>query len=323
MVPKQQQHWSRELIFITKATTLLLSSTKQCFGNPSSSRRLNLIPQRSHVAFANRGDHRHRPHPNSGSTNHTILIQSHIPKPFRRYSHESSSTTATATNTTTTSDSSVEHIHKMKSYHLTGHGTSQSTTTSIVQTDDTNHQHQHHILRTDLPLHMGGQNTAAQPVELLLAAYIGCTQATAVYVGRNMRPTRVMIERMEFDIQGERDDWGALGVVPIHVPSSSDSGHGHGHAEESSSSSSSSSSSHQNDDEDLPSTPARLQLIKGVIKVFAKDRKGQAVEIGQNAMKALEKQTEHRCPVANMMIASGCMMDIEWVDGNGLSKESH
>ena len=44
---------------------------------------------------------------------------------------------------------------------------------------------------------MGGANLAPQPVETLLAALIGCTQATALFVGRQLG---VVIDKMEFDI---------------------------------------------------------------------------------------------------------------------------
>jgi uncharacterized OsmC-like protein len=43
-----------------------------------------------------------------------------------------------------------------------------------------------HVIVTDLPRTMGGLNQAPQPVELLLAALAGCTQATAVYVLRQL-----------------------------------------------------------------------------------------------------------------------------------------
>jgi len=131
---------------------------------------------------------------------------------------------------------------------------------------------------------MGGNDAAPQPVEYLLASFIGCTQATAIFVGRNMKP-RVFIDRIEFDIVGERDERGALDELPIEVGTR------------------------------LPDVPARLISVSGSIKVFAKNRKGEGVEIGESTIRLLEKHTEARCPVANMMIASGCSVEVEWVDG--------
>ena len=54
-----------------------------------------------------------------------------------------------------------------------------------------------HILEADVPKRMGGGDEAPQPVEHLLAALVGCTQATAVYVGRMMKP-RLIIEKIDF-----------------------------------------------------------------------------------------------------------------------------
>jgi uncharacterized OsmC-like protein len=45
------------------------------------------------------------------------------------------------------------------------------------------------IVRTDTPKRMGGQDTAPEPVDLMLAALIGCEQATAHFVAMKMRPT--------------------------------------------------------------------------------------------------------------------------------------
>lgn len=132
-----------------------------------------------------------------------------------------------------------------------------------------------HILTTDVPIKMGGQNTAAQPVEHLLAALIGCTQATAVYVGRMMKP-RLIIDNIEFDIEGYRDERGAL-QMPI---------------------------------EKLPSIPARLEHVSGVVRVQFKKN----ITVSAEELSLLKEQTEARCPVANMMHASGCRMDIEWID---------
>ncbi len=133
-----------------------------------------------------------------------------------------------------------------------------------------------HVLQTDVPKKMGGGDKAPQPVEHLLSALIGCTQATAVFVGRSMR-RRVLIERMEFDLSAQRDERGALSQ-PIH---------------------------------EIPLLPSKIQKISGKVQVFLKG--GQ--RLSPEEVLLLSEQTEARCPVANMVIASGCEMDITWEDG--------
>ena len=132
-----------------------------------------------------------------------------------------------------------------------------------------------HVLHSDVLFKMGGQNTAPQPVELLLAALVGCTQATAVYVGRMMTP-RLLIDKIEFDFGGFRDERGAL-ELPI---------------------------------DQFPKIPARLKYVRGKINIHFK--KGFTPTSEQ--LQSLKGQTEARCPIANMMHASGCNLDIEWID---------
>ena len=130
-----------------------------------------------------------------------------------------------------------------------------------------------HEIRTDLPQKMGGQDAQPQPVELLLGALIGCTQATALYVGRNMKP-RVLVDRLEFDINAFRDSRGAL-ALPIVA---------------------------------RPSIPAGIQIVEGTIKVHLK--KGW---MSADQLVILAEQTEARCPVASMMVAGGCELRIKWI----------
>ncbi len=163
-----------------------------------------------------------------------------------------------------TKDDDAKHL---KSYTVLGRGVG-SAVEMKTNTD--------HIIRTDVPIKMGGKNTAPQPVEHLLAALIGCTQATAVYVGRMMKP-RLLVDKIEFHLKGCRDERGAL-ELPIEV---------------------------------IPATPARLTHVSGTVTVHFK--KGAVVSEAQ--LLVLKEQTEARCPVANMMNASGCKMDITWVDG--------
>lgn len=146
-----------------------------------------------------------------------------------------------------------------------------------------------HALRTDVPRKMGGTDSAPQPVEHLLAALAGCCQATAVYVGRSMTP-RLLIKRIEFDLEAHRDERGAL-QRPI---------------------------------EDEPDVPARLQSVSGTARVFLREERKKkgggddssvGAETRDEEIKLLGERTEIRCPVANMMAASGCAMDVVWVNG--------
>lgn len=184
------------------------------------------------------------------------------------------------------------------------------------------------LLHTDLPLRMGGQNSAPQPLELLLAALIGCTQATAAYVARQMNhhPTttdssssnhssahlpndsrgrtsnknnRWKLDRLEFNLTAVRDERGAL---HLSVPSSS-----------------------LDDDSRCLRIPSRLQRIEGTVSVFATtttttkqkttEQKNVCI-MNSDTLRILQEETELRCPVANMMVASGCEMNVVWVDGN-------
>ena len=134
-----------------------------------------------------------------------------------------------------------------------------------------------HHLSTDVPQKMGGTDTAPQPVETLLAAWMGCTQATALFVGRQMSP-RIIIESLVFEgIEAVRDERGAL-ALPI---------------------------------EETPSVPSRLRRISGRIRVSTRAR----TKMSNEEIELLKEQTEIRCPIANMIIASGCAIDVEWTDG--------
>ena len=115
---------------------------------------------------------------------------------------------------------------------------------------------------------------------------------------------------MEFDIHGERDERGALDNLPIQVQCSFDDDGDDDNSDD----------DDYNGDNDecldgFPTVPARLTRIKGSITIFAKNRKGEPIQIGTRTMDVLEKHTEWRCPVANMIISSGCLMNVEWIDG--------
>jgi len=167
------------------------------------------------------------------------------------------------------STSAGEDSKYLKSYSIQGIGQK----SQVEMTTNTGH-----LLKTDVPLKMGGKDTAPQPVETLLAALVGCTQATAVFVGRQMEP-RILIDRLEFDVSAARDERGAL-----ELPITKD-----------------------------PTIPARLQKITGTIRIYTKGNKGDTLTKEQLGI--LSHQTELRCPVANMILASGCEMNVVWMDG--------
>ena len=175
--------------------------------------------------------------------------------------------------TSSTTDIDDEYQKHVKVYKLAGETMDNNKSGVKIVTDT------EHILCTDLPKKMGGQNTAPQPVETLLAAWMGCTQATALFVGRQMKPNRLLIDRIVFEnIQGERDERGAL-TLPI---------------------------------DENPPVPSRLTCVSGRIAVY----RAKGDPISQKELNLLREQTELRCPIANMMIASGCRMDVEWVCGD-------
>ena len=171
------------------------------------------------------------------------------------------------------SSASDDDSQYIKSYQLNGSGQG----TQVQITTNTGHS-----IQTDIPLKMGGKDTAPQPVETLVAAWMGCTQATALFVGRHL-PERAAIDKLEFvNIEAFRDERGAL-TLPI---------------------------------EETPEAPSRLHRITGSIHVFLKRNKALSPE----QLELLKEQTEIRCPVANMMMASGCDIDVEWFDGSTVAE---
>jgi len=178
-----------------------------------------------------------------------------------------------------------------------------------------------HSLTTDLPRKMGGSDSAPQPVETLIAAWMGCTHATALFVGRHIivpsssttddidsrkrrkQRGRVVIDHIEFEnIRAYRDERGAVGL-PISRAQ-------------------------------MPGLESRVHRITGIIRVSSSQRRGGADDadgadgvsggLSSEQMELLKEQTEIRCPVANMMIASGCSIDVEWVDASsGGSKRNN
>lgn len=87
---------------------------------------------------------------------------------------------------------------------------------------------------------------------------------------------RVRIDLLEMEFKAERDTRGAL-ALPIS--------------------------------ED-PSMPARLTRVEGRIVVHTREH------LSKDQLNLLQHQTELRCPVASMMVASGCdMSGVLWVEG--------
>lgn len=70
------------------------------------------------------------------------------------------------------------------------------------------------VVMTDTPKTAGGTNAGAQPVEHLLAALVGCKQATSHFVARKLWPRHLKLERIDFDLTAWRDERGAL-EMPI------------------------------------------------------------------------------------------------------------
>jgi putative redox protein len=169
--------------------------------------------------------------------------------------------------------STVDEKSSLISYTLKGAGRG----SRVDVTTNTGHQ-----LATDVPRKMGGEDSAPQPVETLLAAWMGCTQATAVFVGRQMKPTRILIDRLEYDnIQAFRDERGAI-QLPI---------------------------------ENIPHVPSRLHRITGTVRVIPKKQTKSSNTVTLEDIQQLKEQTEARCPVANMIITSGCDVDVNWTIG--------
>lgn len=171
------------------------------------------------------------------------------------------------------SSNTIENTTTAKHYSFHGHTTSKENKSSVTISFATSG----HTITTDLPRPMGGQDRAPQPVEHLLAAWAGCTQATALFVSRQLlsRKTR-SLERLEFvNITATREERGAL-ALPI---------------------------------DENPPVPSRIHTITGRIVVWP--------SFGDDLV-LLREQTELRCPVANMLVASGCRMDVQWVNGGSI-----
>ena len=136
-----------------------------------------------------------------------------------------------------------------------------------------------YTVRTGLPRRMGGDDTAPQPVELLVAALLGCKTATAHYVARHAWPKPDnMIESVAFlDVVACRDENGAL-ALPIAEPNP---------------------------------VPAGLTYVAGTAVVIPR-----ATGVQNADVQALGRLVEQRCPVAATLRAGGCQLDFVWTLGS-------
>ena len=132
-----------------------------------------------------------------------------------------------------------------------------------------------HELQTDLPRAAGGEDAFAQPVEMLLAALVGCKAATAHFVARHLWPRpHNRIVRIEFsDVQAARDERGAL-HLPIH--------------------------------EEVP-VSAALLYVQGVVHV-----RPSSMSISDEDVLALGAIVERRCPVAASLAQGGVKLEFQW-----------
>ena len=131
-----------------------------------------------------------------------------------------------------------------------------------------------HRLQTDLPRKAGGADAAAQPVELMLAALVGCKTATAHYVARHLWPRPHKIASITFSaVEAARDERGAL-ALPI--------------------------------EDDAP-VSAALLYVRGTVTVTPSSEAITSVDVEQ-----LGALVEKRCPVAASLAAAGCEIGFQW-----------
>ena len=133
-----------------------------------------------------------------------------------------------------------------------------------------------HCVTMDLPKLAGGNDEAPQPVEVLLAALLGCKTATAHFVARNAWPRKHnRIHAIEFcDVEAERDERGAI-TLPIT---------------------------------DEPPVTAALLSVRGVARV-----RPTSTEITARDVAELGEMVDVRCPVAATLRQAGCLLNFQWV----------
>jgi uncharacterized OsmC-like protein len=198
---------------------------------------------------------------------------------------------ATAKKDTSDHPEKYLHFYRVRGYTMPSNPNGTEVTT-IVKDDAP------FTMYTDLPGHMGGLDTAPQPMEWLLVAFVGCTQATANFVARHHwsrdKGKLITLQRMEFhNITGMRDIRGST-TLPIE-------------------------DSAQEEDETGTLPPSRIQQLSGTIRVFFKTPSEDDMQERAQCLHVLQSQTERRCPVANTIAASGCRIDVVWEDAGVLA----
>ncbi len=152
---------------------------------------------------------------------------------------------------------------KVKAYAVAGSGRGASSTVRV----------RGHDLVLDLSRSQGGQDRGPEPLECLLAALVGCEQATASFVARHMTP-RMALSHVEFSYEAERDAEAST-ALPLTAALA-------------------------------PGRSPALSRVWGTARVFA-GRDESAARVA-----ALRSHVEARCPVAVMLRASGCSLDVRW-----------
>ncbi len=130
-----------------------------------------------------------------------------------------------------------------------------------------------HELILDLSRAQGGHDRGPEPIECLLAALVGCEQATATFVARHMTP-RMALSHIEFSYEADRDA-AASTSLPLSAALA-------------------------------PGRSPALRRVLGTARVFA-GRDESAARVAE-----LRSHVEARCPVAVMLRASGCTLDVRW-----------
>jgi len=154
----------------------------------------------------------------------------------------------------------------VKAYHVIGQGSRCGARSTTLPA--------RHEICTDTPVSAGGCDTAAEPVETLLAALIGCEQATAHFVGRMMG---IRLKSINFELHAERDARGSM-----HTPVT-----------------------------EVAPVTSQLTSITGSAKclVSSKSRRGST----QQEIHELGTIVHNRCPIATMVVNSGCTLEIDWI----------
>ena len=114
------------------------------------------------------------------------------------------------TKTTGTASASSASRKRLKHYHVSGFGGGADLGPSGSWSEAEGHH-----MATDVTRAQGGKDAAPQPVNLLLAALIGCETATASYVAWKMR---IPIGAIQFNLSAWRDESGALSLPATADP---------------------------------------------------------------------------------------------------------